>query len=203
MSNRYDHFYGYTGLFPIIDDLQAESHLDILREALLVLPNGRGSLFSRTGLVHGARLFIIDDAIYNGRPSREDHFTYSYLGLSLTFDGELEALADRIAAVGADEFKAIFSHCFGFRSAATSADVLAYLRACQVTTTFLYVDADADLETTLTALVTQRRVAAMIERAQGCSAQDRKALVRDLAAQLKLLPKQEPGGFADSNERGH
>ncbi|MDB5571856.1 MAG: hypothetical protein JWN93_3039 [Hyphomicrobiales bacterium] len=201
MSNRYDSFYGYTGLFPIIDDLQAESHLDILREVLMSLPDGRGSLFSRTGLVHGARLFIIDDPVYNGRPSREEHFAYAYLALSITFDGELEALAERIAAVGAEAFTSVFSHCYGFGGASSAGAVLSYLKACQIETTFLYVDSDVDLPGTLSALAAQRRIADMIERAQGCGPAERKALVRDLAERLQLSPAPEPGDFVTSNDR--
>ncbi len=199
MSNHYDNFYGYTGLFPIIDDLQAESHLDILRESLLALPNGKGSLFARTGLVHGARLFIVDDVVYNGRPSREEHLAYPYVALSMTFDGTLEALAERIAAVAADEFASIFCHCYGFKGANTAADVLAYLKACQHETTFLYVDCDADLPTTLKALAAQPKIADMIERGQGASVQERKALVREMAALLKNASTPEPGDFVPPN----
>ena len=186
-------------MFPIIDDLQAESHKDILREILLALPNSKGSLFSRTGLVHGARLFIIDDVIYNGRPSREEHLKYSYLAMSLTFDGALDELAERISATAADEFGFVFSHCYGFPGAAKAEDVLSYLKACQHETTFLYVDCDADLPTTLKALAAQPRIADLIDQGQGCSVAERKAFVRELAGLLRNASTPEPGDFVTSN----
>jgi hypothetical protein len=201
MSNYYDRFYGYTGMFPIIDDRSAESHVDQLREILSKLDNGRGSLFSRTGLVHGARLFIVEGPIYNGRPAREEHFTYSYLAMSITFDGELEDLAARIAEVGGTDIETIFSHCYGFEGVDNRDNLLTYLKSCQITTTFLYVDSDADLQSTLSALVAQKQIAAMIEQAQGCSPSQRKVLIRELAARLDAIPTLEPGDFMTSNKR--
>ena len=73
-THYYEKFYGYTGFFPILKGKNREvSHTIELRQILNVLPNDGGSLFSRTGLVHGARLFILDDVIYNGHPSTAEH----------------------------------------------------------------------------------------------------------------------------------
>jgi hypothetical protein len=195
MGNRYEQFYGYTGLFPILKEERSESHAEELRGILASLPNGAGSMFSRTGLVHGARLFVIDDVIYNGHPSREDHLIYGYLAMSLTFDGDLAALAARIAEVARAEFDQLFSHCYGYRRS-DSPDVLAYLKACQIETTYLYVDVgDAGLERTMRALAAQRLVAELMEQCQGRPIAERKTLVRALAARLASLELPPPGAF--------
>jgi hypothetical protein len=196
MGNRYGQFYGYTALFPIIEETRADSHTEELRGILTRLPSGQGSLFSKTGLVHGARLFIVDDVIYNGMPAREEHLAYSYLALSITFDGELEGLAQRIAAVGAEDFASVFRHCYGFEGATDPQTLLRYLRACQVETTFLYVDVDdVNLEDTLRALAAKQVILDMIERASGRDVATRKALVREVAARLAALEPPAPGAF--------
>ncbi len=197
MANVYGQFYGYTGLFPIIEEARSESHAEELRGVLAALPNGRESLFSRTGLVHGARLFIVDDVVYNGEPAREEHLAYSYLAMSVTFDGDLPGLAERVSAVAGDEFKSVFSHCYGFGGAITSKAVLYYLRACQIETTFLYVDVDnVNLQNTLRALEAQRLIADLVEQAQELDDSARKALVAALAARLTKLKPPTPGGFS-------
>src|SRR5271155_4894554 len=99
MNSRNGQIRGYTGLFPIIEEAGSRSHAVELRGVLAALRTGVGSLFSRTRLVHGARLFVIDDVVYNGHPSREDHLAYGYLAMSITFDGDLAALAEGIAAL--------------------------------------------------------------------------------------------------------
>jgi hypothetical protein len=202
MSNYYEAFYGYTGLFPILDDTEDQAHKVALRKQLADLGFGPGSLFSRAGLVHGARLFIIDDVVYNGHPTPEEHLQYSYLLLSMTFDGELAPLAERIAAAGSSEWQDVFSHCHGFnRNAAhTGLSVLEYLKKGQITTSFLYVDAKGSLDSTLRALVLQREVGLMLEKAQTLDIAARKQLVLELAAKMNALPAPQPGGFFGKTE---
>jgi hypothetical protein len=196
VSNYYGKFYGYTGLFPILRDAEGEAHCLALRKNLSELPNASGSLFSRTGLVHGARLFIIDDVVYNGHPTPVEHLQYSYLALSLTFDGELEQLSKQIAKHGGEEWDSIFSHCYAISEDIGSADsVLALLRKGQITTSFLYVDADGDLQTTLRALALQKEVALLVEEAQFLGIDAKKKMVQELSKRMADMPEAVPGDF--------
>lgn len=197
MGNYYDKFYGYTGFFPILKKEKKEvSHTIELRQLLSVLPNAGGSLFSRTGLVHGARLFILDDVVYNGHPTTAEHLEYEYLVVSLTFDGELEDIAKQLAEVGSEEFKNIFSHCYGYSDADMSASsFLRFLKAGQVTTSFLYVEADGDLQETLRALLAQKLIAEMLEKAQFLNTADKKALVLATAAKISSAKLPLAGDF--------
>jgi hypothetical protein len=197
MGNRYGQFYGYTGLFPVRDvaPFQEVSPLDALRRHLNGLSAGSNSIFARTRLVHGARLFLIDDVIYNGHPSVSEHLAYPYLVLSMTFDGPLEGLADAIAGQAAEDFSSIFCNCYGFEGAGTSQNVLRYLQHCQVKTTFLYVDADGTLERTLRALKVQGMARDMVVRAQGASLSQRRAMVENLKAEMARIDSVTPGEF--------
>lgn len=196
MSNYYGKFYGYTGLFPILDNEEGHNHLVELRSLLSTLANDRGSLFSRTGLVHGARFFILDDVVYNGHPTPEEHLKNSYLVLSLTFDGRLEDLADRIASLGESDWGRVMAHCHSVNSSKPAHEIaLQQLRRGQVTTSFLYVDASANLDSTLKSLLLQRKVAELIESGQGASTEERKTLVKGLVEQFKHIDRPAPGGF--------
>ncbi|MDX1489902.1 MAG: hypothetical protein R3332_01335 [Pseudohongiellaceae bacterium] len=196
MSNYYGKFYGYTGLFPVLDNEEGHNHLVELRSLLSSLANDRGSLFSRTGLVHGARFFILDDVVYNGHPTVEEHLKNCYLVLSMTFDGELEDLASRISSLGESDWGRVMAHCHSVDASKPAHEVvLEQLRKGQVTTSFLYVDASANLESTLKALLLQRKVAELIENGQGASTEERKALVKALAEQFKHIEIPAPGGF--------
>jgi hypothetical protein len=197
VSNYYDKFYGYTGLFPILEEDHLDcSHTQQLRTLLANLPNARGSLFSRTGLVHGARFFILDDVVYNGHPTHEEHLQYNYLALSLTFDGELSALAERIAANAAEEWGEVFRHCYGFPATKlTSANVLQLLQQGQITTSFLYVDARGPLIQTLRALALQREVGFMLEQGQLLDTAGKRKLVQALKQRYAAMPDPVPGDF--------
>lgn len=196
MGNHTGKFYGYTGLFPVRDSPEEPiSHLDALRALLNNMESGPGCLFARTRLVHGARLFLIDDVIYNGHPTREEHLAYPYLALSLTFDGDLKGLAAAIAMQVGPDFERIFQHCYGFKNASMPSPVLSYLEQCQVTTTFLYVDADASLKLTLKALKVQALAREMVVRTQGQDIATRRAALTELREAITAIEEGQPGTF--------
>jgi len=197
LSNYYERFYGYTGFFPILKGKNREvSHTIELRQILSVLPNNGGSLFSRTGLVHGARLFILDDVIYNGHPTKAEHLEYQYLAVSLTFDGELEGLSNQLAKVGGEEFRKVFCHCYGYDELDKKENcMLEFLKAGQVTTSFLYVETDGDLQETLRALLAKRIITEMLEQAQFLNTTDKKALVLATAANIASTVSPLAGDF--------
>lgn len=197
MSNTYGSFYGYTGLFPIRKDAKREvSHAIELRHVLSDLENGAGSLFSRTGLVHGARMFVLDDVVYNGHPTTEEHLQYEYLLLSLTFDGSLDVLAQRLAEHGGQDLEHVFNHCYGFSGVSSSGEaMLSFLKHGQVTTSFLYVEADGDLQETLRAFIAKKVIGEMLEQAQGASTEEKRALVREAAGKIASAALPLPGAF--------
>ena len=199
MGNRYGNFYGYTGLFPILpSDGDGSAPSRDLRRDLAILPNGPGSMFSRTGLVHSARLFVLGDVVYNGHPSAVEHLRHQYLVLSITFDGDLEPLLHRIHDLCAEEWTLVFRHTWGFPNKLDADGLIAHVKACQIKTTFLYVDAGADLESTLHALAAQGELREMVQAGQGKDTYERRALVRDVVARLKALSPTPPGSFAGS-----
>lgn len=203
VGNRYDNFYGYTGLFPILPSTgDGSSPSRDLRRVLSELPNGPGSLFSRTGLVHGARLFVLSDVVYNGHPSKLEHLRHQYLVLSMTFDGSLEPLLARVAERGLEAWRSVFAHTWGFPDPLDRKSLTAHVQAAQVTTTFLYVDAEADLDRTLHALAVQKELFEMVTEGQGKETAARRALVRDTLRRIDALGPVTPGSLTRGGDRG-
>ena len=194
--NRYDNFYGYTGLFPIRpSDGDGSAPARDLRRDLTELANGPGSMFSRTGLVHGARLFVLSDVVFNGHPSPIDHLRDQYLVLSVTFDGDLDPFLRRVYERSADEWARVFRHTQGYPDPLNPDGLISHVRACQITTSFLYVDAEADLDRTRLARAAQRELRKMVQAAQGQATGQRRILVKETLERLRALPPAIPGSM--------
>jgi len=203
VGNRYDNFYGYTGLFPIKpSDGDGSSPARDLRRTLSKLPNGPGSMFSKTGLVHGARMFVLADVVYNGYPSKHEHLKHQYLVVSMTFDGDLEPLLTRVAEHCSETWHEVFQYTWGYPETLTTESLIAHVKACQVTTTFLYVDAGADLKDTLYALAAQREILEMVQQGQGLDTEARRKLVNAAVGRLRELTPTIPGSFTSGDGRG-
>lgn len=203
VGNRYDNFYGYTGLFPILpSDGDGSSPGRDLRRDLATLPNGPGSMLSRTGLVHSARLFVLEDVVFNGHPSSAEHLRHQYLVVSITFDGDLEPLLRRVFENSGPEWSRVFRHTWGFPDILDAESLIAHVRARQINTTFLYVDAEADLKDTLHALSVQSEISEMVQANQGKGTAERRSLVKDTIARIRLSSATIPGSLTREG-RGH
>ena len=141
---------------------------------------------------------ILDDVVYNGHPTTAEHLEYEYLAVSLTFDGELEFLAEKLAEFGGEEFKSIFSHCYGYAKVELNAgSILKFLETGQVTTSFLYVEADGDLQETLRALLAQKLITEMLAKAQFLNTADKRALVLETADKIRSANLPLAGDFIE------
>src|SRR5580693_4250931 len=101
MSNLSGSVYGLTILSPIIDDENATPSHDLqIRAYLAHLSTREDSLFAVAPGTHLARLVVMDDVIYVGMPSCEEHLRSKYLVFESNCDGDLESylagLADSV-----------------------------------------------------------------------------------------------------------
>lgn len=125
------------------------------------------SPFSKNKLNHFARFVIVYGPNYNGRdsgdavistltgvnplaPQPDDEFSRPYLVFAADFDAPTDTDADLTAYATAlwetmsDDLTVIFDHCCGFEGTKTATGFAAYLRSCQVETTFPFNDYWAD-----------------------------------------------------------
>ena len=195
MANQSGSIYGLTILSPIKDDPDAEiSHSLAIRMYLQTLPvDGRGP-FGRVSSTHMARFVVLDDVVYFGMPSCEEHLKSKYLIFESNFDGELETYLTRLAAEARDEVHNIWQHCIGYPGVQKVDAFIAYMKRCQIETTFYFADVnDKTVQQTLNALQTQSAVASFIEKNQGKPPEELQPEFVEFMRRLNSAPRPKPG----------
>jgi hypothetical protein len=171
MANQSGSVYGLTLICPIIDDDRAVPSHDLqIRYHLSKVPLGPDSPFGIAPGTHLVRLAVLDDVIYVGMPSCEEHLNSKYLVVECNCDADLESYLTGLARYIPAELDAIWSHCTGYPGCKDLAAFIDYMKKCQLETTFFFAPVNNKSVTqTLSALQTQRAVAAFIATHQGCS----------------------------------
>ncbi|MGC2694262.1 MAG: hypothetical protein WA738_00570 [Candidatus Angelobacter sp.] len=200
MGNQNGSVYGLTILSPILqDEKAATSHNCAIREYLAGLPNDERSPFARVSSTHMARLVVMDDVVFVGHPSHEEHLKSQYLIFETNFDGDLDDYLKSLAAKVPDELHAVWQHCSGYPGVKNVDAFVTYMKRCQVTTTFFFADVNnKTVQQTLGALQAQAAVAQFIENNQGLQAA---VLQKNFAEFLKKLGS-APAPVAGRPERG-
>jgi hypothetical protein len=205
MPNNNGSLYGLTILSPILNDTRATPSHDLqIRKYLASLPTGEHSPFAIAPGTHLARLVVMDDVIYVGAPACEEHLQSKYLIFESNLDAADEAALDNyllgLVRHIPEHLDAIWSHCAGYPGAADGPAFVAYMRACQINTTFFFAAVnDKTVPETLKALATQRAVADFISSHQGMEPARLQVEFLRFAAELKSAPI--PGAGAMSPRR--
>jgi len=200
MPDQNGSLYGLTILSPIMDDESATPSHDLqIREYLASLPTDARSPFAIAPYTHLARLAVMDDVIYVGMPSCEEHLNFKYLVWETNFDGGQRDSLDRylkaLAGTVPNQIDAIWSHCVGYPGTGDVGRFIDYMKSCQLETTFYFAAVnDRSLVQTLQALQTQRAVADFVARHRGLPAAQLQQEFLHLAARLKRTPTPPPGG---------
>ena len=197
MSNQSGSIYGLTILSPIQDELHLKiSHSLAIRMYLQTLPiDGKGP-FGKVSSTHMARLVVLDDVVYFGMPSCEEHLQSKYLIFESNFDGDLETYLKRLATEASEEVHSIWKHCVGYPGVTDVAAFIAYMKLCQVETTLYFADVnDKTVQQTLRALQTQSAVTSFIEKNQGKSPADLQKAFVEFSKHLGNTPPPKPGSI--------
>lgn len=199
MPNQNGSVYGLTILSPIIDDDRATPSHDLqIRAYLAQLSTREDSPFAVAPGTHLARLVVMDDVIYVGMPSCEEHLKSKYLVFESNCDGDLGSYLAGLADSIPSHLDAIWSHCVGYpkQGAADRQAFIAYMKSCQLETTFYFAAVnDKSVPGTLRALQTQTAVADFIAAHQGADPAMLQRDFLDLAATLKSQPAPRPGSM--------
>jgi hypothetical protein len=199
MPNQNGTVYGLTILSPIIDDEKASPSHDLqIRNYLATLPTGEESPFALAPGTHLARLVVMDDVIYVGAPAIEEHLQSKYLVFESNLDGDLDAYLTGLAASAGHHFDAIWSHCVGYPGVSNPTAFIAYMKACQIETTFFFAAVNNKSVTeTLRALQTQRAVADFIADHQGMEPARLQAEFAEFISVLNTRPLPKPGSAGE------
>lgn len=172
MSNRFGQAYGLTLLSPILGDSDTNgvAHDVDLRRELRELNGQPASPFANVPTTHLARWVVIDGAPFEGVPAKVDHFASKYLIFTSNFDAGahdddkglsdyLELLRTKIPGT----VERLYRHCVGFPGVKDATAFHAYMKRCQVPTSFLFgAYAEASVEEVLRALDAQRRMSEFV-----------------------------------------
>ena len=202
MPNQNGSVYGLTILSPIINDGKASPSHDLqIRNYLATLPTGEESPFALAPGTHLARLVVMDDVIYVGVPAIEEHLQSKYLIFESNCDGDLDSYLLGLATAVPQHLDAIWSHCVGYPGAANPQAFAAYMKACQIETTFYFAAVnDKSVPETLRALQTQRAVADFISSHQGMEPARLQAEFVQFATRLKSEPLPKSGSMGPPRE---
>lgn len=200
MADISGNVYGLTLLSPIKQDETAEtSHNCAIRQYLASLPNDENSPFARVSSTHMARLVVMDDVVFVGYPAHEEHLKSQYLILETNFDGDLDTYLRRLATEIPKEVDDVWQHCWGYPGVNNVDAFVAYMKKCQVTTTFYFADVNNHtVQETLVALQRQAAVAHFIEKNQGVPAATLQKNFAEFMKRLHSAPTPVPG----RDERG-
>ena len=196
MANQSGNVYGLTILSPIIDDPHAEvSHDCAIRDYLAGLARDHRSPFAKLSSTHIARLVVMDDVIFVGAPAREEHLQSKYLVFESNFDGDLDTYLRRMAQDIPTEVDAVWRHCIGYPGVRDVAAFAAYMKKCQLKTTFYFADVnDKTVQQTLHALRVQASIAEFIAAQQGKPAAEIQAAFQQLMEKIRKEPPPVAGG---------
>jgi hypothetical protein len=191
MPNQSGNVYGLTILSPIINGADGDvSHDCAIRDYLAGLPRDHRSPFARVSSTHMARLVVMDDVVFVGTPAREEHLQSKYLVFETNFDGDLDTYLTRMARDAAEEVHAVWRHCVGYPGVEDAAAFAAYMKKCQIETTFFFADVNnKTVQQTLRALKVQTGVAHFIEANQGKPAGELQTAFRQFLEKVRTAPE--------------
>ena len=195
MPNQSGRLYGLTILSPILnDDSVTPSHDLQIRRYLADLHTDERSPFARAPGTHLARLVVMDDVIYVGAPSCEEHLKSKYLVFESNCDAALDGYLAGLAKNLPVELDAIWCHCVGYPLAANVDAFIAYMKACQLETSFFFAAVnDKTVPQALRALLTQHAVTDFIASHQGMAPANLQAEFLAFMARLAAAPTPPAG----------
>ena len=203
MANISGKVYGLTVLSPIIEDNRLDiCHSMELRWYLSQLPRDSRSPFAQLSSTYLARLVVMDDVIFVGHPAHEEHLKSRYLVFETNFDGDLDTYLRRMATETKEFVEAVWKHCVGFPGTGNVGAFIAYMKKCQITTTFFFADVnDQTVESTLQALKTQTSLAHFMERHEGTPAAELQRAFGEFYRKLSQSPALPRGGHPSRDIR--
>jgi len=201
MPNQNGQVYGLTILSPIIEDERLDiCHSMELRWYLAHLPRDRRSPFAQLSSTYLARLVVMDDVVYVGAPACEEHLQSRYLIFETNFDGDLDTYLTRMARETPELVESVWKHCVGYPGLTDLAAFIAYMKKCQIPTTFFFADINnRTVHQSLIALQTQAALAHFIEKHQGKPPAELQRAFGHLLHALAKAPPPIAGG--DDSER--
>ena len=206
MANTSGNAYGLTTLCPIINGFSSsestsdsESHDKIIRRLLQSLPINEDSLFANTDNTYFARLFILNDVLFQqGNDFKRDHLKSKYLCFNSNFHGDLNTYLTGMWNNNETLVREIWQHCVAFDQVNQASDFVDYIKSCQVDTTLFFNGSnDKPVDEQLKALYVKQMFSEFVLTQQGKSATELKQNFKYFLQRVQLnnieSPSWKPG----------
>ena len=146
MANKSKNAYALTLLCPIRagvpaqpeKGMEGQTHAACLRNQLQEVRVSEDSPMALVPNTYLSRFYVLTDVPYQGKPANLEYLKSDYLVFSSNFHGELEPYIEGMWKAIEPEIRSILQHCYGFETVRDGASFIAYIRKCQVTTTFFF-----------------------------------------------------------------
>jgi hypothetical protein len=144
MANKSGNAYALTMLCPILGGAPpdsgtgGETYTTLLRNLLQTLHLNEASPMAKVPNTYLCRFWVLGDVLYQGKPAYLEHLKSDYLVFSSNFYGELEPYLEGMWNALKEGVQAILRHCAGHETVRDAASFIAYVKKCQVTTTFFF-----------------------------------------------------------------
>jgi len=145
MANKSGKAYSLTTLCPIINKTtDNRSYACLTRGKLQQLPPLSEGFLAKVPNTYLARLYILNDVFYQGKPAKLDHLKSKYLVFSSNFHGELEPYLKNMWQETSEDIKHIWEYCVAFNQVKDADSFVKYIKKCQVKTTFFFNGSNDD-----------------------------------------------------------
>jgi hypothetical protein len=114
------------------------SHGSLLRKKLQDLPEYSYSPLAKVNNTYLARFYVLDNAIFQSYPNALDTLQSKYLVYTSNFHGDLDTYLSGMWNSIADTVKDLWADCVGFENVNSASSFIAYIKKCQVYTTFFF-----------------------------------------------------------------
>jgi hypothetical protein len=202
MGNARGKAYGLTVLSPIKPGIvtaesngvsAGQSYVSALRDHLEGIKLDERSPFASVPNTYLARLYVLNDVFYQGKPAIEEHLASKYLVFESNFHGKLKPYLTDMWNEMTEEIRNIWAHCIGFDQVTDAATFAKYIKKCQVDTTFFFVGSnDVSQAEQLKSLYLKQEFSDFVTNNQGKSASELQLAFQEFITQKQPSNLQLP-----------
>jgi hypothetical protein len=175
MPNKSGDAYGLTVLCPIRQggEMDGQTHASVMRYQLQKLGCNGDSPMAKVPNTYLSRFYVLNDVPFQGHPALLEHLKSDYLVFSSNFHGELEPYLEGLWNAVGSEVSTFLRNCVGFETVRDAATFVAYVKKCQVTTTFFFNGStDESLDEQLKGLYLKQEFSQFVFENQGKSPEE-------------------------------
>jgi hypothetical protein len=139
MPNSSGNAYALTTFCPIRNGhKEGITNGSLLRKMLQELPENEKSPMAKVANTYLARFYILDDAVFESHPSKLDTLQSKYLVFTSNFYGDLDTYLTAMWNSISNDIQLLWANCVGFEMVHSAPAFVAYIKKCQVETTFFF-----------------------------------------------------------------